>query len=46
MPLIISFIREECARQKILAETHPDDHNHDFTEINRAFRLTLDIPEE
>ena len=41
MPLIIDFIRGECSRQKILAETLPDDHKRDFTEINQAFRRAL-----
>ena len=46
IPLIIGFIREECTRQKTLAENLPDDHKRDFTEINRAFRLALDFLEE
>lgn len=43
MPLIIDFIREECSRQKILAETLPDDHKRDFTEINQTFRRALNV---
>jgi len=42
MPLIIDFIRSECTRQKIISETLPDDHKHDFTEINQAFRSALE----
>ena len=41
MPLIIDFIREECGRQKTLAETLPDDHKRDFSEINQTFRRAL-----
>ena len=42
MPVIIEFIRNECARQKNISETLPDDHCHDYAEINRAFRTTLE----
>ena len=42
MPLIIDFIRSECARQKIISETLPDDHKHNFTEINQAFRAAFE----
>ena len=38
MPVIIDFIRAECARQKQLSEAAPDDHRHDYGEINEAFR--------
>ncbi len=41
MPAIISFIREECARQKQISDAAPDDHCHDYTELNRAFRELL-----
>lgn len=41
MPVIIDFIREECARQKQLSEAAPDDHRHDYGEINEAFRNLL-----
>ena len=43
MPAVIDFIRGECGRQKIIAETLPDDHRKDFSGINRAFRLALDM---
>lgn len=43
MPVIIDFIRSECARQKTISETLPDDHKHDYTEINRAFRTALEL---
>jgi len=41
MPAIISFIREECARQKQISDTAPDDHKHDYAELNEAFRNLL-----
>lgn len=41
MPAIISFIREECARQKHISDSAPDDHNHDYAELNKAFRKLL-----
>lgn len=41
MPVIIDFIRRECAAQKIRSESLPDDHKRDFSEINRGFRLAL-----
>ncbi len=41
IPLIIDFIRSECTRQKVLADSLPDDHKRDFTGINRAFRAAL-----
>ena len=41
MPEIIEFLTMECARQKQIANTAPDDHKHDFSEINRAFRKIL-----
>ena len=41
MPAIISFIREECARQKQISDAAPDDHCHDYTELNVAFRSLL-----
>ena len=43
MPIIIDFIRGECERQKKISDSFPDDHKRDFTEINRAFRNTLDL---
>ena len=42
MPVIIDFICSECARQKTISESLPDDHKRDFTEINNAFRIALD----
>ena len=41
MPVIISFIREECVRQKQISEAAPDDHRHDVEELNEAFRNLL-----
>ena len=41
MPVIISFIREECARQKQISDAASDDHCHDYTELNVAFRSLL-----
>lgn len=43
MPVIIGFIREECERQKQLSEAAPDDHRHDYGELNHAFRKLLGI---
>ena len=41
MPDIISFIRRECVRQKQISDEALDDHNHDYTELNKAFRKLL-----
>ncbi|MBQ6321753.1 MAG: nucleotidyltransferase domain-containing protein, partial [Lachnospiraceae bacterium] len=41
MPVIIEFIREECARQKQISDAAKDDHRHDYTELNEAFRKLL-----
>lgn len=41
IPEIISFIREECERQKAISSSLPDDHKHDYTAINGAFREAL-----
>ena len=41
MPAIISFIREECARQKQISDAAPDDHKHDYHALNHAFRELL-----
>ena len=38
MPLIIDFIRDECARQKKLSDAASDDHRYDYEELNRCFR--------
>ena len=41
MPVIISFIREECARQKQISDAALDDHKHNYAELNEAFRNLL-----
>ena len=41
MPVIIDFIQSECARQKQLSDAAPDDHRHDYGELNEAFRNLL-----
>ena len=41
MPVILDFIREECVRMKHISDAAPDDHRHDYKEINEAFRRTL-----
>jgi hypothetical protein len=41
MPVIIDFIREDCLRMKQISDAAPDDHRHDFTELNAAFRKLL-----
>lgn len=41
MPVIIDFIQNECARQKQLSDAAPDDHRHDYGELNEAFRNLL-----
>lgn len=41
MPVIIDFIRSECVRQKQISDAAPDDHRHDYTELNEAFRKLL-----
>ena len=41
MPAIISFICEECARQKQISDAAPDDHKHDYSELNNVFRELL-----
>ena len=37
MPVIKSFIETETARQKEIADTLADDHNKDWTSLNRLF---------
>ena len=37
----VYIIREECARQKQISDALPDDHCHDYTELNEAFRNYL-----
>ena len=41
MPEIIDFIRDECVRQKQISDAAPDDHRHDYQELNQAFRKKL-----
>ena len=41
MPVILDFIREECVRMKQISDAAPDDHRHDYKEINEAFRRIL-----
>ena len=41
MPVIIDFIQSECALQKQLSDAAPDDHRHDYGELNEAFRNLL-----
>lgn len=41
MPVIIDFIQSECAWQKQLSDAAPDDHRHDYGELNAAFRNLL-----
>ena len=41
MPVIIEFIRNECTRQKQISDAAPDDHRHDYSELNEAFRELL-----
>ena len=41
MPAVISFIREECVRQKKISDAAADDHRRDYTELNEAFRKAL-----
>lgn len=41
MPVIRSFIEEETARQKEIADALPDDHNKDWTALNTIFRETI-----
>ena len=41
MPAVISFIREECLRQKRISDAAADDHRRDYSELNEAFRRVL-----
>ena len=43
MPIIIDFIEKECARQRIISESFPDDHKRDYSGINLAFRKALEV---
>ena len=38
MPVIRSFVEEETARQKEIADALPDDHSKDWTALNTIFR--------
>lgn len=42
MPVIIEFIRSECALQKQLSDAARDDHRYGFGELNEAFRHLLE----
>ena len=46
MPVILSYIREECFRQKTISERLPDDHNQELEPLNRVFREALGIKTE
>lgn len=46
MPVIIDFIRSECERQKQISYAAPDDHRHDYMELNEAFRNALKASEK
>ena len=41
LPIIIDFITSECANQKRISDATPDDHNHDYAELNEVFRQVL-----
>lgn len=41
MPAVISFIREECLRQKRISDAAADDHRRDYSELNEAFRAVV-----
>ncbi|MBD5460528.1 MAG: nucleotidyltransferase domain-containing protein [Lachnospiraceae bacterium] len=41
MPVIRAFIRLEAARQKEIADHMEDDHNKDWTALNRVFREVI-----
>lgn len=41
MTIIKTFIETETAKQKEIADAFPDDHNKDWTELNRIFRETI-----
>ena len=45
MPVIIDFIQNECAKQKMISETLPDDHKRDYAENNDAFRMVVERKE-
>lgn len=41
IPVVIDFIEKECALQKQISNAAPDDHRHDYSELNAAFREVL-----
>ena len=43
MPQIRQFIEEELSRQKQIADSLPDDHRNDWTELNACFRRVIGI---
>lgn len=43
MPVIREFIESEIARQNVISDKLPDDHNRDWSELNKVF---LDIINE
>ena len=43
MPVIRAFIEEETARQKGIADQLADDHNRDWSALNRVFREVVGI---
>ena len=46
IPVIRDFIEKETALQKELADRLADDHNRDWTALNRVFREVIDFWEE
>ena len=46
IPVIRDFIEKETALQKELADRLADDHNRDWTALNRVFREVIDLWEE
>ena len=41
IPEIIGFIESECLRQKEISDSLPDDHNKDFSDLDKAFRYVI-----
>lgn len=41
MPVIRAFIETETAKHKTIADNMPDDHNKDWTALNRVFREVI-----
>ncbi len=41
LPLVRDFIEAECERQKQISDAAPDDHQHDFEDLNDCFRTVL-----